>query len=106
MSRLSKSLLKLQGLKEAREGGVSRLDQLEVLISNFQYEQQFFYSIRKYVQLDDEGDVYDLVDEEKYAEIVEKRRNEAEFVVDDSKYFIMETLNAFTQNLNRRTWLS
>jgi hypothetical protein len=36
--------------------------------------------------LEDEGDVYDMVDEDKYAELVERRRNEDDFVVDDSKY--------------------
>jgi hypothetical protein len=30
--------------------------------------------------------VYDLVDEDEYANIVERRRNENDFVVDDSKY--------------------
>jgi hypothetical protein len=29
--------------------------------------------------------VYDLVDEDEYANIVERRRNENDFVVDDSK---------------------
>jgi hypothetical protein len=36
-------------------------------------------------QLDDEDEVYDLVDEEQYAKIVEDRRNKNDFVVDDSK---------------------
>jgi hypothetical protein len=38
------------------------------------------------LQLDDEDEVYDLVDEEHYAKIVEDRRNKNDFVVDDSKY--------------------
>lgn len=34
-------------------------------------------------QLDEDEDVYDVVDEEKYAQIVEERRNAGDFVVDD-----------------------
>lgn len=37
------------------------------------------------LQLEDEGDVYEMVDEDQYASIVERRRNEDDFVVDDSK---------------------
>jgi hypothetical protein len=37
------------------------------------------------VQLDEDEDVYDVVDEEKYAQIVEERRNAGDFVVDDGK---------------------
>eukprot|EP01032_Pedospumella_encystans_P013686 gene13686-15740_t len=62
-SRAKKNKFSLEGLKEAREGGVSRLDQLE---------------------LEDEGDVYEMVDEDQYASIVERRRNEDDFVVDDN----------------------
>eukprot|EP00981_Chlorochromonas_danica_P004507 scaffold911_cov162-Ochromonas_danica.AAC.10 len=51
----------LEGLKEARQG-VSRLDQLT---------------------FDEDDNVYDVVDEEKYSNIVEERRKAADFVVDD-----------------------
>lgn len=37
------------------------------------------------MQFEDEGDVYEMVDEEEYEKIVERRRNEDDFVVDDSK---------------------
>jgi hypothetical protein len=36
-------------------------------------------------ELEEEQDVYEVVDEETYAAVVEKRRNEKDFVVDDSK---------------------
>jgi len=52
----------LDGLKKSRIAG-SRLDDYE---------------------MDDEGDVYDLVDDESYARIVEERRKADEFVVDDN----------------------
>lgn len=41
--------------------------------------------IRVKIQLEDEGDVYDLVEEDQYAKIVEGRRSGNDFVVDDSK---------------------
>ena len=34
----------------------------------------------------DEGDVYDVVDEAEYEELVEKRRQREDFVVDDGTY--------------------
>lgn len=34
----------------------------------------------------DEGDVYDVVDETEYEELVEKRRQREDFVVDDGEY--------------------
>ena len=34
----------------------------------------------------DEGDVYDVVDEAEYEELVEKRRQREDFVVDDGKF--------------------
>ena len=37
-------------------------------------------------QLEEEEDVYDLVEEDQYAKMVEERRNSNNFVVDDSKY--------------------
>lgn len=50
-----------------------KLEQLIVLMSVY------------IVQLDEDEDVYDVVDEEKYAQIVEERRNAGDFVVDDGK---------------------
>jgi hypothetical protein len=38
-------------------------------------------------ELEEEDDVYDVVDEQTYAEVVEKRRSGKEFVVDDSKWW-------------------
>jgi hypothetical protein len=35
--------------------------------------------------LDEDDDVYELVEESKYAELVENRRKGGDFVVDDSK---------------------
>eukprot|EP01031_Cornospumella_fuschlensis_P037557 gene37557-45616_t len=60
--RTKVSKFSLDGLKEAREGKVSRLDQLE---------------------LDEDDNVYELVDEDKYTELVEERRKAGDFVVDD-----------------------
>ena len=34
----------------------------------------------------DEGDVYDVVDEAEYEELVEKRRQREDFVVDDGEF--------------------
>jgi hypothetical protein len=83
--RAKKSQFSLEGLKEARTG-VSRLDQLEV---------RFFLApvvivisvvyLNVSPQLEDEGDVYEMVDEDEYEALVERRRNEDDFVVDDSK---------------------
>lgn len=56
------SKFSLDGLKEARDGQVNRLDQLV---------------------LDEDDNVYDLVDEDKYNKIVDGRRKELNFVVDD-----------------------
>jgi hypothetical protein len=64
--RQKKKSFSLEGLKEAREGG-GGLDDYEV---------------------EDDEDVYDLVDEDKYASIVESRRKQDDFVVDDSKYIV------------------
>ena len=36
-------------------------------------------------ELEEEEDVYDVVDEQTYADVVEKRRSGKDFVVDDSK---------------------
>lgn len=54
----------MRKMQEARAGGKSALDSLE----------------------DDDGDdnVYDMVDEDEYAKIVETRRKESDFVVDDN----------------------
>eukprot|EP01040_Poterioochromonas_malhamensis_P001065 gene1065-1130_t len=60
--RTKVSKFDLSELQDAREKGVSRLDQLE---------------------LDDDDAVYDVVDEDKYAQIVEERRKGGDFVVDD-----------------------
>ena len=40
----------------------------------------------------DEGDVYDVVDEAEYEELVEKRRQREDFVVDDGEYMCLYTL--------------
>lgn len=63
--RQAKKKVTLEGYEKAREAaakGVSALDSLE---------------------LDDQGDVYDVMDDEEYEKLVEKRRAENEFVVDD-----------------------
>ena len=54
----------MKKMKDARAGGKSALDCLD----------------------DDDADdnVYDMVDEEEYAKIVETRRKESDFVVDDN----------------------
>ena len=54
----------LKMMQEARTGGKSALDCMD--------------------DDDDDGDVYDMVDEEEYAKIVETRRKESDFVVDDN----------------------
>ena len=40
----------------------------------------------------DEGDVYDVVDEAEYEELVEKRRQREDFVVDDGEYMCLYML--------------
>lgn len=55
----------LAAAQEAAKKGISALDQLE---------------------LEEQDDVYDLVDDEEYEQIVEKRREEGDFVVDDGPY--------------------
>lgn len=37
--------------------------------------------------MDEDDDVFDIVDEEKYAAIVENRRSGTDFIVDDGKVF-------------------
>jgi hypothetical protein len=56
----------LAAAQEAAKKGISALDQLE---------------------LEEQDDVYDLVDDEEYEQIVEKRREEGDFVVDDGTTF-------------------
>jgi hypothetical protein len=87
--RAKKSQFSLEGLKEARTG-VSRLDQLEVRFISPTAEivisqSQLFTISNVSLQLEDEGDVYEMVDEDEYEALVERRRNEDDFVVDDSK---------------------
>ncbi len=63
--------------------------------------------------MDDDEDVYDVVDEDKYAQIVEDRRNAGDFVVDDGKQFINTIFVSKVNNflpivfafVNRRSWL-
>lgn len=45
--------------------------------------------------MEDEGDVYDLVEEDQYAKIVEGRRSGNDFVVDDSKSYAVTKLSLF-----------
>ena len=46
----------------------------------------------KFYQFEEEKDVYDIVDEDKYAQIVQERQEE-DFIVDDGelKFFILIT---------------
>ena len=37
-------------------------------------------------ELEEDEDVYDTMDEAAYADVVEKRRNQGDFVVDDGKF--------------------
>lgn len=53
-----------EAARTAASKGMSALDQLE---------------------LEDQGDVYDMMDDDEYEKLVEKRRAEQEFVVDDGK---------------------
>lgn len=39
--------------------------------------------------MDEEDDVYDYVDEDTYKDIVKSRKNAGDFVVDDSKSFLV-----------------
>lgn len=55
----------LAAARDAAKKGISALDQLE---------------------LEEQDDVYDLVDDEEYEQIVEKRREEGDFVVDDGTW--------------------
>lgn len=74
------SKFSLEGLAEARQKKGSRLDSLEV--------SELFYlyvSHNLCIQLEEEENVYDIVDEEEYEEIVAKRRAGEDFVVDDGK---------------------
>jgi hypothetical protein len=50
-------------------------------------------------ELEEEEDVYELVDEETYAAVVEQRRNGKDFVVDDSKS--LPIFHLATTRLNR-----
>ena len=63
LNKINKRRGVLDDIKSNRSGAKSRLDSFE---------------------LQEEDDVYDVVDEETYAEIVEKRRQGNEFVVDDN----------------------
>jgi hypothetical protein len=56
----------LEARKKNEQGlGVSRMDEYEV---------------------QDEGDVYEYVDEEEYKKLVDSRRQREDFVVDDGQY--------------------
>ncbi len=45
----------------------------------------YILNVNEIIQLDEDDDVYELVEESKYAELVENRRKGGDFVVDDSK---------------------
>jgi hypothetical protein len=62
MSNRSQKAAALRALKEARNRGSSRTEEYEVK---------------------DEGDVYDVIEEDDYRELVEKRRQREDFIVDD-----------------------
>jgi hypothetical protein len=62
MSNRSQKAAALRALKEARNRGISRTEEYEVK---------------------DEGDIYDVVEEDDYRELVEKRRQREDFIVDD-----------------------
>lgn len=69
----------LAGYEAARENakkGISALDALE---------------------FEDQGDVYDMVDEEEYEQIVEARRGKNDFVVDDGAYYAIRHKNSNTK---------
>jgi hypothetical protein len=76
----------LDNLKKAKEGGLSRTELLEV--------NSFFYivSFSLLLQLDDGEDVFELLDEKEYQQLVEKRRETSDFVVDDGGHFLIVTV--------------
>jgi hypothetical protein len=79
---------RLEGLKEARKGGVSRLDLLEV-VSPFMIDNSFQYSSCIFtlfiLKEEDDNPIFNSYTEEEYEKLVENRRKESNFVVDDSK---------------------
>lgn len=99
MSNRSQKAAALRALKEARNRGSSRTEEYEVK---------------------DEGDVYDVIEEDDYRELVEKRRQREDFIVDDGEcqnappclsfFFILfhkciAITTSFFSNSHRRAWL-
>ena len=64
MSNRSQKAAALRALKEARNRGISRTEDYEIK---------------------DEGDIYDVIEEDDYRNLVEKRRQREDFIVDDGK---------------------
>jgi hypothetical protein len=77
----------LEKIALARQSGLSALDQLEVRFRRYKSTGDLVTLTSDFLlQLQDEGDVYDVVDEAQYEKIVEDRRNQSDFVVDDGAY--------------------
>jgi hypothetical protein len=66
----------------------SALDDLEVLYYNLLYIS-FKMIFKCNFQFDTDDRVFDVVDEDKYAEIVQQRRHGVDFVVDDGYLLVL-----------------
>ena len=77
----------LKSLRRAREEGVSRTDDLEVRIRRRIQRSPFACLLtlppRLFPQFDQDDSVYETVTHDEYTKIVQKRRSEQSFVVDD-----------------------
>lgn len=58
-------------------------------------------------ELEEDEDVFDIVDEKEYVSVVEARRNKGDFVVDDGKSYDFQEMSGarlgFAQHLHRLT---
>jgi hypothetical protein len=84
----------LKSLRKVREQGLSRTEEYEVSFA------RLATSVRKlnfaFVKLKDEGDVFEEVTQQEYEAIVQQRREENEFVVDDGVGYFLFSYRSFT----------
>lgn len=58
------------------------------------------------LQLDEDDAVFDVLDDDEYAELVESRRNGQDFVVDDGTYlFFIWLMVALNIAMDRGSWI-
>ena len=68
------------------KGKKANVEAIREMSSRIKAERESGKSALEGFDLEEDEDVYDVVDEQQYVDMVEKRRSEGDFVVDDGKY--------------------